>query len=259
MNKQDAKHLNKSKKVIMNKLLLSLSIASLSTAVFAGSGTQWSYSGKKGPDNWAQLSADYYACNGKSQSPVNLTGFIETDLTPIEFDYLAGGNEVLNNGHTIQVNYQAGSGIKLDGKTFELKQFHFHAPSENHIKGESFPLEAHYVHAASDGELAVVAVMFREGAKNEVLQKAWKGMPKKAGEKIGLYENIQAANLLPDNKDYYRFTGSLTTPPCSEGVRWHVLKDSLEASKEQIDLFTHTLGHDNNRPIQSLNDREVLE
>jgi len=169
------------------------------------------------------------------------------------------GHEVFNNGHTIQVNYLPGSSIDIDGQSFELKQFHFHAPSENHINGSSSPLEVHYVHANDKGQLAVVAVMFKEGNENKPLKGAWLGMPKIAGDKVSYHSNFNAKYLLPDNKDYYRFNGSLTTPPCSEGVRWLVMKDSLEASKQQIEKFTQLIGHDNNRPIQPLNARVLLE
>jgi len=243
----------------MNKTILSICLASASTLAFAGGGSHWGYSGKSGPENWAQLSADNFACNGSNQSPVNLTGFIEAELQPIEFNYSAGGNEVLNNGHTIQVNYTKGSGISIDNQSFELKQFHFHAPSENHINGKSFPLEAHFVHASDKGELVVVAVMFEEGGENQVVKTAWKGMPSKPGEKISLHAEIEAVDLLPIDKAYYRFNGSLTTPPCSEGVRWLVMKNSVEVSKEQIEKFKHVLGHDTNRPIQPINARLVLQ
>lgn len=243
----------------MNKTIVSICLATASTFAVAGSNSHWDYSGKAGPKNWAKLSADNFACIGNNQSPINLTGFIEAELKPIEFNYAAGGNEVINNGHTIQVNYAKGSSINLDGQTFELKQFHFHAPSENHINGKSFPLEVHLVHASDKGELAVVALMFKEGKENPIIKKAWKGMPKKPGDKTGLYADIAVADLLPTNKSYYRFNGSLTTPPCSEGVRWLVMKDSVEVSKEQVEKFKHVLGHDTNRPIQAINARPVLQ
>jgi carbonic anhydrase len=123
----------------------------------------WSYSGEKGPENWAQLAPDFSACNGKNQSPINLTAFIKADLKPIKFSYKAAGNVILNNGHAVQVNYGAGSSISVDGIQFVLQQFHFHAPSENRINGKSYAMEAHLVHADKSGSLAVVALMFEEG------------------------------------------------------------------------------------------------
>ena len=123
---------------------------------------------------------------------------------------------------------------------FTLKQFHFHAPSENEIKGVSYPLEAHFVHADKDGNLAVVAVMFKEGKENPALAKLWSHMPSKEGDKIALSHTDNALDLFPQNHAYYRFNGSLTTPPCSEGVRWFVMKKPVFASKAQIEAFKHS-------------------
>ena len=184
---------------------------------------------------------------------------VEADLPEIQINYHAGGNEAVNNGHTIQVNYAAGSTINVDGQSFELKQFHFHSPSENTIEGHSFPMEAHFVHADKDGNLAVIAVMFEEGEANAELAKAWDNMPGNAGEKNTLTSAIDANALLPKSRDYYRFNGSLTTPPCSEGVRWLVMKTFDSTSKEQIEKFTHTMHHANNRPVQPANARLIMQ
>lgn len=221
--------------------------------------SHWGYSGHEGSENWAALSADNFACSGKNQSPINLSGFIEADLAPIKFNYEPGGDEILNNGHTVQINYKKGSSITLDGKTFELLQFHFHAPSENHINGNSYPLEAHLVHADKDGNLAVVAVMFKEGNTNSGLKDAWSIMPKHAGDKHQLPNQLNVNNILPNSREYYRFNGSLTTPPCSEGVRWLVMKDAITASKQQIEAFSSVLHEPNNRPLQAVNARPILK
>lgn len=170
-----------------------------------------------------------------------------------------GGNEILNNGHTVQVNYAAGSSISVDDIQFDLKQFHFHAPSENHINGKSYTMEAHLVHADKDGNLVVVALMFKEGVENKVLAKIWPSIPKNAGEKNALPSPFSVAQLLPSNRDYYRFNGSLTTPPCTEGVRWLVIKQPVSASKEQVEAFSHVMHHSNNRPVQAVNARPVLQ
>jgi carbonic anhydrase len=231
----------------------------VSSSVYSENKSHWGYSGHEGPENWAKLSSDNYACSGKNQSPVNLSGFTEADLLPIQFNYKQGGSETLNNGHTVQVNYAKGSSIKVDGQTFDLLQFHFHAPSENHINGHSYPLEAHLVHADKGGNLAVVAVMFEEGSANEGLKKAWSMMPKHTGDKHELSEAVGADDILPKNRDHYRFNGSLTTPPCSEGVRWLVMKNVVEASKEQIDAFSDVLHEPNNRPLQAINARIILK
>lgn len=243
----------------MKKTIIIACALLVSGNVYAEGKAHWGYSGHEGPENWAKLSADFSACTGKNQSPINITGFTEAELTPIEFNYKSGGNEILNNGHTVQVNYEKGSNIKVDGNKFNLLQFHFHSPSENQINGKSFPLEAHLVHADENGNLAVVAVMFEQGAANAGLEKPWSKMPQKAGDKNVLSEAVAVDGILPENRDYYRFNGSLTTPPCSEGVRWLVMKNPLSASKEQIDAFSHSLHGPNNRPIQTVNARLILK
>ena len=230
----------------------------LSSASFA-SGVHWTYSGHEGPEYWGSLSPDYAACSGgKNQSPVDIAAMAEAELSPIEFAYQSGGDSVVNNGHTIKVGYAAGSSISVDGHSYELKQFHFHAPSENLIEGQSFPMEMHLVHADSSGNLAVVGVMFKEGETNAELEKAWAVMPDHEGE-AKPSAALAAEALLPGNHDYYRFSGSLTTPPCSEGVLWLVMKDPVTASKAQIEAFEHVMHHPNNRPVQPLNARKVMQ
>jgi carbonic anhydrase len=243
----------------MKKALFALGLLLLSNPVLAADGAHWTYSGEAGPDNWAKLSPEYSACAGKNQSPINLTGFIEAKLKPIVFDYKGGSAEILNNGHTVQINVLPGSSISVDAIQFELKQLHFHAPSENLINGKSSPLEAHLVHADKDGNLAVVAVMATEGKANKALEKAWAQMPKKEGDKLSLPPGISPLGFLPPNREYYRYNGSLTTPPCSEGVRWLVMKHPISASKKQIEEFAHVMHHPNNRPLQAVNARPVLK
>jgi carbonic anhydrase len=243
------------------RLLLSFSIVLLtSTVSHAADKAHWGYTGHAGPENWGELSPDYALCaSGKNQSPINLSHMVEGELPDLSIDYKPGGYEVINNGHTIQVNYQPGSSLSIDGHSFELKQFHFHAPSENHIEGRSFPMEAHFVHADRDGNLAVIAVMYENGKANPELAKAWQVMPHEAGASHPLGNLIDANALLPKDRNYYRFNGSLTTPPCSEGVTWIVMKASDKATEEQIETFSHTMHHDNNRPTQPLNARVVIQ
>jgi carbonic anhydrase len=243
----------------MRQVMLLAGMLLASCSAYSAAGAHWAYSGAEGPENWANLSPDYGACSGKNQSPIDLTGFVEGDLRPIHFSYQAGGKEILNNGHAVQVNYAPGSKIELDGHVFELKQFHFHAPSENHIDGKSFPMEAHLVHSDEDGNLAVVAVMFEEGVANTALEAAWAEMPEKEGDKHALADPVAAESLLPADRDYYRFNGSLTTPPCSEGVWWLVMKTPVSVSKEEIEHFAHVMHHPNNRPVQPVNARPVLQ
>ncbi len=226
----------------------------------ASEAMHWGYSGDGGPDNWAKLNAAYEMCGkGVNQSPIDLTAFVESELAPITFHYSGLATEVVNNGHAIQANYTAGSTIEAAGKTFELKQFHFHSPSENTINGESFPMESHFVHAAQDGSLAVIAVMYKIGDENEGMAKLWKQMPAKAGDKVAMASQVKADDLLPQDRDYYRFNGSLTTPPCTEGVLWMVMKQPVTVSKEQVEAFTHVMHHPNNRPVQPVNARPVLQ
>lgn len=243
-------------------------IVFLFAAVFSGSvlsednshgGHGWGYSGHWSPEHWASLSPDYSACAGNNQSPVNLTGFVESELEPMKIAYQDGGYEVINNGHSVQVNYKEGSYIELDGSKFYLKQFHFHAPSENNLEGKSYPLEAHLVHADKDGNLAVVAVLFEKGKANEALANAWESMPNHVGDKHKLAKIINAKELLPSSADYYRFNGSLTTPPCSEGVRWFVMKTIVTASAGQIEAFKSVMHEPNNRPVQPLNARVIMK
>lgn len=241
------------KSIVFSCLLIS------SAAAFASGDAHWGYAGEHSPEHWAKLSPDNFACSASNQSPVNLTGFIEADLTPIKFNYKAGGSEILNNGHAVQINYLPGSTINIDGSEFALLQVHFHAPSENHIDGKSYPLEAHLVHADKAGQLAVIAVMYEEKDENSTLAGAWQQMPEHAGDKQQLNTLFNIDGILPTNRDYYRFNGSLTTPPCSEGVRWFVFKESVAVSAEQVKAFADVLSGPNNRPIQATNARVILK
>jgi carbonic anhydrase len=246
------------RKLICVSIMFLGSIISISS--FASGNKHWSYSGHTGPSYWKTLHSSFAACGlGKNQSPVNLTNMIDGELPAIKFNYHSGGNEILNNGHSIQVNYKAGNLITVDEQIFELKQFHFHSPSENTINGQSYPMEAHLVHTDKKGNLAVISIMFKQGAKNNELEKAWTLMPDKTGKKYQLTNIVDINKLLPVNLDYYRFNGSLTTPPCTEGVKWLVMKNIVTASKKQLEKFSHTMHHPNNRPIQPINARMVVQ
>lgn len=220
----------------------------------------WGYTGEAGPANWGKIDAKFVMCGlGRNQSPIDLAGFVEADLKPLKLDYKAGAADILNNGHTVQVDYAKGSTLTVDGRAFELVQFHFHAPSENKVKGKQFPMEGHLVHADKEGNLAVLAVMFQEGAANPLLAKLWEKLPAKAGDKNALAQGLSVTQLLPKERDYYRYNGSLTTPPCSEGVRWLVLKKPATASKAQVEQFAKAVGVANNRPVQPVGARPVLQ
>lgn len=242
-----------------HKILMSAAVFSISVGSVAGELSHWSYEGKEGPTHWGELAPEFVTCMvGKNQSPVNITGAIEGNLNELKIDYKPGGYEVLNNGHTVQVNYQGGSSIKVDGHQYELKQFHFHSPSENMIESKQYPMEAHFVHADDKGNLAVVAVMFEKGDTNATLSEVWNKMPHDAGSKQSLPQIVSAGDLIPDVKSYFRFNGSLTTPPCSEGVTWIVMDHADKASADQLNAFLQTMHHANNRPVQPLNARIVV-
>jgi carbonic anhydrase len=238
----------------------------LSTSAFAsgdaGHGAaHWGYTGETGPAHWGDMKPEFSACKeGQSQTPINLTGMVDVDQPAINFSYGEVGVAVLNNGHTIQANYETGSSIEVAGKTYKLIQFHFHNPSENVIEGKSFPIEAHLVHKSDDGHLAVVAVMFEEGAENPVIDTVWKFMPARANSDMeAVNETLNVMAMLPESKAYYGFDGSLTTPPCSEGVKWMVLKTPMTVSPEQVLKFQHIMKVANNRPLQPLNGRTITE
>lgn len=234
-----------------------------SFALAGGHGIHWGYSGEGAPAHWGDLSEDFVLCKiGKNQSPIDLRTdkAYETDLPSIVFSYHAGSRNEINNGHSVQVNIKPGSYIMVDGIRFELKQFHFHTPSENTIDGKSFPMEAHFVHVDEDGNIAVVALMFEYGKKNSVLERFWNVMPERAGDRRDISISAEEIRkLFPKKRDYYRFNGSLTTPPCSEGVRWFVLKEPMTVTKKQVEQFARVMGEPNNRPVQPLNARCILK
>jgi carbonic anhydrase len=243
-----------------SRVSLFLAACIMPATSFSSGAVHWGYTGHSGPEHWGQLSPEFAVCaSGRNQSPINLTGMIDGNLPKLAIAYKTGGDEVVNNGHTIKINYQPGSMITLADRSFELKQLHFHSPSENTIEGRYFPLEAHFVHADTDGNLAVVTVMYEHGEVNTELTKAWQKMPAETGKTARLDDQVDAKKLLPGGRDYYRFNGSLTTPPCSEGVTWIVMKKIETVSKEQVEKFSQVMGHDNNRPLQPLNARVVVK
>ncbi len=221
----------------------------------------WGYSADVGPSHWSTLNEKFHMCSeGTQQSPIDLVPTKDSALAPLKINYNVGSKSEINNGHTVQVNFKAGNTLNIDGTTFELKQFHFHTPSENHINGKSFPMEAHFVHASADGKLAVISVMFQEGARNPTLNMMLKNFPLTKHVDTPLeFSKDYLKVMLPNSLDYYEFMGSLTTPPCSEKVRWIVLKNPISASKEQIAAMHKEIGMNNNRPIQASNSRVIEE
>jgi|SRR5215831_17856781 len=222
-------------------------------------GPHWSYAGKDGPDHWSELDKSFSACQaGHHQSPIDIRAPKAADLPPIQFAYQPVPLHIVNNGHTIQVNYAPGSFITVGDKRYELKQFHFHHPSEERINGKGFAMVAHLVHAAPDGALAVVAVLLDAGAANPFVASLWQHLPSHEGPEQDFDDaKLDVTALLPTNRGYYTFDGSLTTPPCSENVTWFVLKTPEPISQGQADAFGKIYPNDA-RPTQPLYDRQVL-
>ena len=228
-------------------------------ATAAPTAVHWTYEGEEGPEHWGEISADYEACaSGKAQSPIDIAGAKAEDLANIAFDYKTSKLNILNNGHTVQVNYDPGSSIELDGTRYDLAQFHFHAPSEHSIAGKAADAELHLVHKSADGKLAVVGVLIEKGAENPAFATVWQNLPAEAGEPQTLAGEVDAAAMLPAEQMTYRYDGSLTTPPCSEGVEWNVMTTPIQMSEAQLAAFT-ALFEGNNRPVQPLGDRALVE
>ncbi len=219
-------------------------------------GVHWDYTGAEGPSHWGSLSADYAACGkGTKQSPINITRAALKDLEDITFNYKKSGLNILNNGHTVQANYAPGSSIKVGGKSYDLLQFHFHGPSEHTVDGVNAPIEMHLVHKSADGALAVVGVMIISGPHNSAFDNVWAFLPHEVGSRdAGVL--VDAEGLLPAKRGYTTYSGSLTTPPCTEGVTWLVLNDPVTMSAKQINAFGEIF-KGNNRPVQPLNRRSL--
>ena len=220
----------------------------------------WSYSGETGPDHWSELNPEFAACvKGRYQSPIDITVAEKSDLTPLQFGYATSPLTIVDNGHTVMATYAPGSTLTIGDAKYELQQFHFHHPSEERIHGKQSAMVVHLVHKDALGRLAVVAVLLKRGKANPLVETLWKHLPAEK-EKTATFADvpIDAKGLLPSSLGYYTFPGSLTTPPCTEGVTWYVLKMPVEVSSSQLDAFAK-LYPMNARPVQPLHDRKVLE
>lgn len=215
----------------------------------------WGYEGAEGPDNWRK---SFPQCGiGKNQSPIDITGPFKNVPDPITVSYKESSLKLLNNGHTIQVNYDPGSSVQIGKQRFELLQFHFHRPSEEKLGGKAKAMVAHFVHRSKEGKLAVIGVLMDEGKDNPLISTLWANLPKETGKENVLQKvKINASRFLPSSLGYYHFMGSLTTPPCSEGVAFYILKNTTQVSKAQIEVFPYKM---NARPVQPLNDRRVAQ
>ena len=222
----------------------------------SGAGAEWHYSGADGPLHWASLDPAYAACgSGERQSPVNLEGAQHAPASVLSLDYRPATFSVTDSGHSIEAESSGAGGITLGGTRFELVQFHFHAPSEHTLAGRYFPMELHLVHRDAGRRLAVVGVLIREGDESQALAPVFSDVPAKGHE---AEVELSPAGVLPASRASYRYMGSLTTPPCTEGVRWIVLREPIELSRDQILAFTHRY-FGINRPLQPLNGRMLAE
>ncbi len=221
--------------------------------------TNWTYEGKTGPENWSEIIPDC-DCGGNAQSPIDISGEMnDVDFVELQLDYKTDSTlDITNNGHTVQVNYPFGI-FTYEGDEYKLVQFHFHAGSEHTLNGKRFPLEAHLVHLTDDGKIAVIGIWYIEGNENPILKKIYDKIPASADETISETRVIDVKNMLPIDHSYYHYVGSLTTPPCTEGVNWFVMKAPREAGKEQIEQIKNAMPANNFRPIQPLNDREIQD
>jgi carbonic anhydrase len=221
--------------------------------------THWDYDGAQGPDAWGRLRPEYSKCaSGQRQSPIDIRGGIAVDLEPIRFDYRPSAFSVIDNGHTVQVNVEPGNAITITGKRYELMQFHFHRPSEERINGRQYDMVAHLVHKDADGRLAVVAVLLDRGSAQAIVQSVWNNLPLEKGDEVRAGTRIDLNQLLPEDRRYYTYMGSLTTPPCSEGVLWMVMKQPVPISMDQVAIFSR-LYPMNARPIQQADGRLIKE
>lgn len=228
-------------------------------AALASGSAHWTYEGEEGPEHWGDLSADFKVCKlGVQQTPIDIRAGTRAELATVVPSFQPMPLKILNNGHTIQTNCEPGSRTTINGEAFDLLQFHFHHPSEHLLSGKAFEMELHFVHKSAAGQLAVLGIFIQPGAENAALAPVWAAMPKEAGEEQVIGTTITPADLLPADRGFFRYQGSLTTPPCSEGVLWTVFRQPIEASPAQIRQFAELFAN-NARPVMPLNQRFLLE
>lgn len=222
-------------------------------------GTHWSYEGDSGPANWSKINVDWAKCgNGSRQSPIDIRDGMKVELEQISFDYHPSSFNVVDNGHTVQVGVSGGNYITVQNRMFELQQFHFHRPSEERINGKAFEMVVHLVHRDAEGRQAVLALLLERGAPQATIQTVWNNLPLEKFETMQPTILLDPAEMLPARRDYYTYMGSMTEPPCSEGVLWMVMKQPVQASPAQMALFSR-LYPLNARPIQPGNGRIIKE
>ncbi|MFQ5578860.1 MAG: carbonic anhydrase family protein [Anaerolineae bacterium] len=252
------------KKLAVLNLVLVVGLL-IGLAVFAGTAAasgpvHWNYeSGEEGPDHWGELSHDFAACGeGTEQSPIDVPASATVNPADLTMNYQPTAVNILNNGHTVQVNYDSGSTLTVDGVDYNLLQFHFHALSEHTVGGNYADMEMHLVHQSADGNYAVVGVLLNRGAENAAFTPVWDNLPAEEAEAETIAgATVNAADLLPAEQTYYRYNGSFTTPPCTEGVKWFLMSNPVELSDAQVSAFEQIFDH-NYRPVQPFNARSFL-
>ena len=241
--------------------LLTAGVAILPLSSIAADPSSWSYAGATGPAKWGKLSKEFAVCEkGTMQSPIDIADkdVRKGDLPALLFNYKPSPLRVVDDGRTIQVNYAPDSWVTVNGKRYELVSIDFHKPSEMKVNGKGHEMAAHLVHKDKDGKIAILAVMFDPGTENPVLKSIWSNLPASKGKENAVDGvTINAFGLLPKAKEYYMYTGSLTTPPCTEGVMWYMLKNPVQVSPDQIARFGR-LYPMNARPLQPRNDRDIV-
>ncbi|NVO14287.1 MAG: carbonic anhydrase [Rhodoplanes sp.] len=228
-------------------------------AAFAADAHHWGYEGEAGPSHWGDMDAASKVCTlGSQQSPIDIDRTIRAELAPLDIKWgRDAAATIVNNGHTIQVNAAPGSTLSLGGDTYKLLQFHFHRPSEHTVDGKSFPMEVHFVHQNAAGGLAVVGVLMKTGAANAAFAKVIATMPQKEGPPVPADAAIDPGAFIPKGRSYYRYTGSLTTPPCSETVEWLLMAEPVEVAESDVSGFAKLYAM-NARPVQKANRRFIL-
>ncbi len=241
------------------KAFAGLALCPLCTPGFAAEGAHWSYEGNSGPAKWGDLDAASKTCSiGAQQSPINIVAPIRSQLPPLKPNWAKGADTIINNGHTIQLNFAEGSTLNVGDAKYKLVQVHFHRPSEHMIAGKSYPMEAHFVHRADSGALAVVGVLMSTGKANAAFAKVAATMPAKEGPAVKAEAGFNPNDMLPRKLTYYRYPGSLTTPPCSETVEWLLLTNPITVAESDVAAFAK-LYPLNARPVQQDNRRYVLQ
>lgn len=241
----------------MRKTFFTAALAICAVLSAHSQSTPWGYSGKLAPERWAKLDGSYLTCaNGKEQSPIDIRGAKPTALAPLEFHYRSDQIKLNNDGHTILAQITPGSFLTVAGQRYDLFQLQFHSPSEEAVKGQLSDMEVQLLHKDAQGKMLILSVRMREGNDNLVLASLWPNLPAKANQTSEASDSVNPAGLLPKERGYWQYQGSLTTPPCTEGIRWIVFKEESELSRDQLQTFQRIYNR-NARPLQPPHDRKI--